>query len=694
MKTYKNLFVNAVVMAVAVAGPAMFLASCEADPTADPKDYDAQIEDIVKRVKTLEDAVAAFDQLVADGAVIDQITPLPGNLGFSITFKGGRDPIEIMHGTAAVVPLFEVRENTDGTGWSVWYKVTAGYPESGWVDTEQDLTGPQGVAPQIRVSTAGGKFVIEYNITPGYPDTSWVTTTTDLKAEADPGPIASIVDNGDGTVTINMRSANQQTTVSYTFAKASNIQSIEIMTPGPVEFTGSEDKEIIFRVNPSTATVPTATEYNFNNLARWAIDLVSTREVTTRASYITTTPVFKVKSVLRDGEKTGQYKLTVTSNHTGQTEELLEYITALVFINGGDIPDADTDGLISSGIFSMTVELPAGDKVVASGTTGATGNIAWALKGDGSMTFTGTGEMTDYAGQYGYGDKVPWAGNRAAITSVTVGEGITNVANNAFTNCTNLTTVTLPTTIAKIGEYAFSDCSNLASVTLPSSLQSLGQQAFVRTAITSVALPNSLTTIGTNVFMGCSKLADVTIGTGLTTLTANLFAECALTSVSIPANIKTIANYVFEKNKKMTNITFAEGLESLGTYVFRDCIILENITLPTTLKAIGGNAFSGCVKFTAITIPNNVTTIGGNAFSGCDALASVVIGSSVTDIQYTAFTSPALTNVTILAASAPTLGSSNFSASGDTLTVPQGSLSAYQGNTNWSTAFDNIVEAQ
>ncbi len=58
-------------------------------------------------------------------------------------------------------------------------------------------------------------------------------------------------------------------------------QHFEIMTVGPVEFDGSEELTVVFRVNPSTAFVPTG---GGTAIARWTLDQVGTRE-----SYITPT---------------------------------------------------------------------------------------------------------------------------------------------------------------------------------------------------------------------------------------------------------------------------------------------------------------------------------------------------------------------------------------------------------------------
>ena len=50
--------------------------------------------------------------------------------------------------------------------------------------------------------------------------------------------------------------------------------------------------------------------------------------------------------------------------------------------------------------------------------------------------------MATYYGQA----NIPWHANRALITTVNVGAGVTKLTTNAFCGCTNLETVNLPKT--------------------------------------------------------------------------------------------------------------------------------------------------------------------------------------------------------------------------------------------------------
>ncbi|MBR7155112.1 MAG: leucine-rich repeat protein, partial [Paludibacteraceae bacterium] len=70
-----------------------------------------------------------------------------------------------------------------------------------------------------------------------------------------------------------------------------------------------------------------------------------------------------------------------------------------------------------------------------SGTCGD--NLTWELT-DGVLTISGTGAMSNYTSS-----SSPWYSYRSSITSVVIEEGVTNIGNYAFYNCTGLTSVTI-----------------------------------------------------------------------------------------------------------------------------------------------------------------------------------------------------------------------------------------------------------
>ena len=59
------------------------------------------------------------------------------------------------------------------------------------------------------------------------------------------------------------------------------------------------------------------------------------------------------------------------------------------------------------------------------------------------------------------------------LTSITIGNSVITIGNEAFYECTSLTSVTIPDSVTSVGEVAFYDCLSLTSVTIGNSVTSI-----------------------------------------------------------------------------------------------------------------------------------------------------------------------------------------------------------------------------
>ena len=81
----------------------------------------------------------------------------------------------------------------------------------------------------------------------------------------------------------------------------------------------------------------------------------------------------------------------------------------------------------------------------------------------------------------------------------------------AFNNCSNLTSVTIGDSVTNIGDYAFNMCSSLTNISIPDSVTSIGAYAFYNCgSLTSVTIGKGVTSIGAYAFYNCSSLMSVT----------------------------------------------------------------------------------------------------------------------------------------------------------------------------------------
>ena len=91
------------------------------------------------------------------------------------------------------------------------------------------------------------------------------------------------------------------------------------------------------------------------------------------------------------------------------------------------------------------------------------------------------------------------------IPSTYQGHPVTEIAANAFYECTSLTSIVIPASVTTIDYNAFQYCSGLTSVTFGenSQLTTIGAGAFCDcSSLTSITIPDSVTTIGNIAFHG------------------------------------------------------------------------------------------------------------------------------------------------------------------------------------------------
>ena len=113
------------------------------------------------------------------------------------------------------------------------------------------------------------------------------------------------------------------------------------------------------------------------------------------------------------------------------------------------------------------------------------------------------------------------------LTSVTIPNSVTTIADFTFIDCGKLENVTIPDGVTTIGEYAFSGCRKLANVRIPDGVTTIGEYAFSDCAkLTSAAIPVGVTTIGQNTFFNCGNLSSVTIPPSVTTIGYQAFYQC------------------------------------------------------------------------------------------------------------------------------------------------------------------------
>ncbi len=315
-----------------------------------------------------------------------------------------------------------------------------------------------------------------------------------------------------------------------------------------------------------------------------------------------------------------------------------------VFFHGAcaSVPDIvieDGNGVLKCAVWHCA----DGDYTFSDGGTCGEG-LSWHYD-NRTLTITGAGAMDDYSPASGL---APWNAYASGITTLVVGEGITDIGDYAFYRLESLRQVSLPSTLTDIGNDAFWYCQALESIDLPAGIGRIGNDAFgLCYSLVDVVLPPSLCELGSEAFYSCASLTGVSIPETVTAIGADAFAYCgdgltltvtegsyahqyaidnclnfetiaAITpefsydvvdgcaflthyngsdaEVTIPAElggypVTHISFDAFGFNETITSVIIPEGVQSISDYVFDTCTNLHRVSLPASIQAIHYNAF-------------------------------------------------------------------------------------------------------
>ena len=303
--------------------------------------------------------------------------------------------------------------------------------------------------------------------------------------------------------------------------------------------------------------------------------------------------------------------------------------------------------------------------------------------------------------------KVSCSSNPASPTAVNIpgivlSNGITykvtEVADNAFLNCTNVTDVTMQTGIKIIGESAFSGCTSLNNMVIPEGVERLKESAFAGcTSMTNISIPSTTLLIEDECFSNCTSLLTMRCDAMFVPETAaNAFNYIPISlNIQVPAN--AVNAYKNAEPWRNYNITKYYPYQ-IGDHTVED---YDGYSLKYTVKNLEPAEFEvSCstkpTTMKTISIPRNitymdtefeVTSIAASGFASCGLLKGVEISDKIETIGDKAFAS--CMNLEIIkchAEEVPTTAMNAFEnlSSGLSIQVPAASLEAYQVAEPWS----------
>nr|MCR5798243.1 leucine-rich repeat domain-containing protein [Eubacterium sp.] len=156
-----------------------------------------------------------------------------------------------------------------------------------------------------------------------------------------------------------------------------------------------------------------------------------------------------------------------------------------------------------------------------------------------TITISGTGKMLmgpDSGSDWRY---------YSAAEKVVVEEGITTVADDAFSNMNKIKSVELPKGMVSIGARAFNSCSSLSDINLPEGIEKLGDSSFENTEIEKFVVPDSVKELGKYVLQ-CARVKYLKIPDSVTSLPDGLVQYSSyLKRVDLPKTVVDISGNAF-----------------------------------------------------------------------------------------------------------------------------------------------------
>lgn len=210
----------------------------------------------------------------------------------------------------------------------------------------------------------------------------------------------------------------------------------------------------------------------------------------------------------------------------------------------------------------------------------------------------------------------------AAITEITIPEGVTAIEDYAFYGCPNLQTVVLPASLKSIGKGAFGNCTALKSVDLsatgiteiperafagsvilediklPAQAVKIGREAFSHTAIKTLDL-SGIAEFEPYALSGMPYLSTLIINPDAKTGDGLLMDNISLESLTgMP---EYVPDY-FAANCGALNSRTASEASALGKYSFANTLSPEELVLTNSIVKIERGAFSGLDRLTKIDV--------------------------------------------------------------------------------------------
>lgn len=298
-----------------------------------------------------------------------------------------------------------------------------------------------------------------------------------------------------------------------------------------------------------------------------------------------------------------------------QNMEELETLLVEALVEPGPAPTpGPTPGpgwkkaVIAAAAVVLTTAVVIGARGVAGGekAKGTCGeNLTWTLSKAGELTISGSGDMENYGGS---DNPAPWDEYRDSITEIRIGEEVTSIGYNAFSQLDHVQEVFIPAKVSSLGG-TFSEMEELAQITVAEENETYQSQdgvlytADMTTLVqyprakegTSFAVPEGVKSIRYLAFNGCS-LEQITLPDTLEAIEEYAFLSCSVESIEIPAGVASIGEKAFAYCSELKTVQYEGETPETAENTFESCTALEETEAQTEQETEQITASGTCGK--------------------------------------------------------------------------------------------------
>jgi uncharacterized repeat protein (TIGR02543 family) len=262
------------------------------------------------------------------------------------------------------------------------------------------------------------------------------------------------------------------------------------------------------------------------------------------------------------------------------------------------------------------------------------------------------------------------------------------------------TDLSIPNTLAgysvvKISDNVFKDNNLLVTVTVGNNVCEVGNDAFRNmSSLKRISFPNATKTFGTNVLFSSNNLEKITLSSEVRIQFAYLFGEdennipLSLSLIKYANGASIIDKHMLESSLNNIALELADDWTEIAFSQFNELNSLSKIIIPANVVSIGENAFRYSNNITSVVFKegSKLQTIGNSAFYGLNYWNSVVIPDGTISIDNFAFGNSYYLKSLIIPASVTTVGYDIVSSS-DQVTIYVGAKELPESwNPNWNSS--------